>query len=148
MHAGGALAARPAAGENRRMSPSRIAPSLLAAALALGVAAASASEPVDNCATMLGSIAVELRYARALPPGKATTYLCPKRTQPLIGASRERILRSLGPPDGHGAGGSDGSSWSYVFAGSHGARGPGTPELVFSFDEDWQVRAIDCHRLP
>jgi len=103
-----------------------------------------AAEPVDNCATMLGSLSVELRYARALPPGKQTTFVCPKRFQPLVGASRERILRSLGTPDAS----SPDRGWSYFFASKYVERGPGTPELVFSFDDSQQVSAIDCHRLP
>jgi len=92
---------------------------------------------------MLGSLSVELRYARALPPGKLTSFVCPKRFQPLLGASRERILRSLGTPDAS----SPDHGWSYFFAGKYSERGPGTPELVFNFDDGQQVSAIDCHRL-
>ncbi|MEO8159998.1 MAG: hypothetical protein ABI588_01160 [Arenimonas sp.] len=106
--------------------------------------AALAAEPVDNCATMLGSLSVELRYARALPPGRNTTFVCPKRFQPLVGASRARILRSLGPPDLN----QPDQGWSYFFAGTRATRGPGTPELVFHFDAAQQVSGIDCHRLP
>jgi hypothetical protein len=45
----------------------------LAATLCASLAA-KAAEPVDNCATVLGSIAVELRIARNLPPGRKTSY--------------------------------------------------------------------------
>ena len=34
----------------------------------LAAGAAAAAEPVDNCATVLGSISKELHWARALPP--------------------------------------------------------------------------------
>jgi hypothetical protein len=125
--------------ENRNMR------NLLLAAIATAFVSgtALAAEPIDNCATMLGSLSVELRYARALPPGRATSFVCPKRFQPLLGASRERILRSLGPPDAS----SPDRGWSYFFAGKHAERQPGTPELVFSFDDSQTVSAIDCHRL-
>ena len=56
-------------------------------------------------------------------------------------ATRERVLRSLGPPD---ATGEDGG-WSYFFASRHGTREPGTPELVFRFDGAGVV-AVDCRR--
>jgi hypothetical protein len=112
---------------------------LLAALLAAGSAAAG--EPIDNCATVLGSISKELHWARALPPGRRTTYFCAKRYNALIGASRERILRSLGTPDVTGQDG----AWSYFFASSHAPREPGTPELVFRF-ESGAVGAVDCQR--
>lgn len=105
--------------------------------------AATAAEPVDHCATMLGSLAVELRHARGLPPGRHTKFACPKRFHPLIGASRERILRVLGPPDASDAE----RGWSYYFAGRHEQRPPGTPQLVFSFDAQQQVTAVDCRRM-
>jgi hypothetical protein len=54
---------------------------------------------VDNCATVLGSLSVELRIARELPPGSAAPTSAPKRYTPLVGASRERVLRALGTPD-------------------------------------------------
>jgi hypothetical protein len=112
---------------------------LLAALLAAGSAAAG--EPIDNCATVLGSISKELHWARALPPGRRTTYFCAKRYNALIGASRERILRSLGTPDLSG----DDGAWSYFFAGRYEQRPPGTPELVFRF-ENGAVSAVDCRR--
>ena len=60
------------------------------------------AETIDNCASLLGSIAVELRYARAQPPSTRTTFVCPKDTHSLIGASKSRILNALGPPDSSG----------------------------------------------
>jgi hypothetical protein len=110
-------------------------------AVLLAAAAAALAEPVDSCATMLGSLSVELRYARTLPPGRKTTFSCPKRFTPLIGASRERVLRSLGPPD---ATAEDGG-WSYFFSSRYGSREAGTPELVFRFDGAG-VNAVDCRR--
>ena len=136
-----------AGARGQRQNPRMHSTFLLAIGIAAGALpaiAVRASEPVDHCATMLGSLSVELRYARALPPGRKTTFACPKRLQPLIGASRERILRALGPPDAS----SPERGWSYLFAGAFAERGPGTPELVFSFDAAQQVSAIDCRRLP
>ena len=120
----------------------RLLPAALACLLATATATATrAGEPVDNCATVLGSLSIELRLARELPPGKRGTFFCAKRYTPLIGASRERVLHSLGPPD---ATGEDGG-WSYFFASRLGAREPGTPQLVFRFDEAGVV-AVDCQR--
>jgi len=118
-------------------APVRVA--LLAALLAAAVA--HAAEPVDSCATMLGSLAVELRHARALPPGRRGTFACAKRYTPLLGASRERVLRSLGPPDATAGEG----EWSYFFASRHAARAAGTPELRFRF-EGAGVAAVECRR--
>ena len=112
---------------------------LLGAVLAAG---AGAAEPVDNCATVLGSLAVELRIARQLPPGRSTTFSCAKRYNSLLGASRERVRRALGTPDRTAEDG----GWSYVFGSRHGELQPGTPELVFRFDGSGQVGAVDCHR--
>jgi hypothetical protein len=116
---------------------------LLLLSTLLVAASAGAGEPVDNCATVLGSLSVELRIARELPPGKRSTFFCAKRYTPLVGASRERVLRSLGPPDRNGEDG----GWSYFFASRHGAREPGTVEMVFHFDGG-AVDAIDCRRTP
>jgi hypothetical protein len=124
------------------MRPTRAAFGSALLACVLVALSASAEEPIDNCATVLGSLAVELRYAHALPPGRHTSFVCPKRFQPLIGASRQRILRALGTPDLSSAD----QGWSYFFAGSHAEREPGTPELVFSFDEAQQVDAVECRR--
>ena len=117
----------------------RALPLLLAALLASGLA--FAAEPIDNCATLLGSLSKELHWARALPPGRKTTYFCAKRYTAMHGASRERILRSLGTPD---ATGEDGA-WSYFFASRYGERMPGTPELVIRFEGD-AVSTADCRR--
>jgi hypothetical protein len=115
----------------------------LACLLAAGVASlAPAAEPIDNCASVLGSLAVELRIARELPPGRRSTYSCAKRYTSLIGADRARVRRSLGTPDRTGGEG----DWSYYFASRYGEREPGTPELVFRFDGTGLVEAVDCHR--
>jgi hypothetical protein len=112
-----------------------------ALALLLAALAAPAAEPVDNCATVLGSLSVELRLARALPPGQRSTYFCAKRYTPLVGTSRARVLRALGPPDRNLEQG-----WSYLFASRRGEVGPGTIELVFRFGGEGVVEAVDCHR--
>jgi hypothetical protein len=120
-----------------------LATAALSFLLAAGVAtAAGAAEPVDNCATVLGSLSVELRIARDLPPGKRSSYFCAKRYTALVGASRERVLRALGSPDRTGTDG----GWSYFFASRHGGLDTGTPELVFRFDGAGQVAAVDCRR--
>lgn len=105
--------------------------------------------PVDNCATVLGSISVELRVARSLPPGRPTTFKCPGDTTPLLGASKQRIINSLGAPDatGNAGGGAVAVEWSYFFAGSGEERGTaGIPELIFSFDEQQLVSSVRCQR--
>ncbi len=121
----------------------------LAALLPVACAGVYAAEPVDHCATMLGSLSVELRHARGLPPGRNTSFTCPKRFHPLIGASRERVLRALGAPDARVGGEADGGdAWRYFFAGRGAARGTGVPALAFEFDPTGRVRAVECRRLP
>ena len=105
------------------------------------------AQGIDNCASLLGSIAVELRYAHALPTSSRTTFICPRDTSALIGSGRQRILDSLGPPDATAAGddAQGQSSWSYFFTGDRSAgRAPGVPELVFTFDEGAKIVAIRC----
>jgi hypothetical protein len=114
----------------------------LAATLLCAALAVPAAEPVDNCATVLGSLSIELRFARELPPGRRTTYSCARRYTPLVGASRERILRSLGAPDRTAEDG----GWSYLFAGRHEEVPAGTPELVFRFGGEGVVESVDCRR--
>ncbi len=112
-------------------------------------ASSSLATTVDNCATVLGSISVELRLARALPASRRSTFICPKerQTRPLIGAERQRLLNSLGPPDAVASPADDSGhvQWSYYF-GSAAARAgsSGFTELVFSLDEQRQVVAVDC----
>ena len=123
--------------------------SLTTLALMVLLASQAAAEPVDNCASLLGSISVELRVARGLPPGRRTTFTCPRDTSAMIGASRQRILNSLGTPDATGnIGGSFPTvEWSYFFSSSSDGHGQaGIPELVFSFDELQQVSSIRCQR--
>ena len=116
-------------------------PTFAAAALLVIAFAAPAAEPVDNCATVLGSLSKELRIARGLPPGRRSSYFCAKRYTPLVGASRERVLRVLGPPDRSAADG-----WSYLFASRHEAVPAGTIELVFRFGDEGLVESVDCGR--
>ena len=118
-------------------------PALLLALLctALASPAAPAAGDVDNCATVLGSLSVELRIARALPPGRRSSYFCAKRYTPLVGATRERVLRALGPPDRNVDDG-----WAYLFAGRHEAIPAGTVELVFRFGGEGLVESVDCGR--
>jgi hypothetical protein len=120
-----------------------LATAALSFLLAGGLATvAVAADPIDNCATVLGSISVELRIARDLPPGKRSSYFCAKRYTPLVGASRERVLRALGTPDRNVEDG----GWSYVFASRHGEVPPGTLELVFRFGGEGLVESVDCRR--
>jgi len=115
---------------------------VLATALLCFATVAPATEPVDHCGTVLGSLAVELRLARQLPAGRKTTYSCAKRYTPLVGATRERVLRVLGTPDRT----ADDGGWAYVFASKYGEVPEGTPELVFRFGAEGLVDTIDCHR--
>ena len=107
------------------------------------------AEPIDDCASLLGSISVELRVARALPPSTRTTFTCPRDTGSLLGASQQRIVNALGTPDisDHGASGNSAASWSYFFTGARaGERGAGIPQLSFDFDENLLVTSISCQR--
>jgi hypothetical protein len=129
-------------------TPRRI---LLAAALAAATTLAMA-EVVDDCASLLGSIGVELRYARQLPRDHRTTFTCPRNTQPLLGASRERVLAALGSPDATQVPeDGDGMAWDYWF-GPKPAEGEtrrtGEPGLRFTFDALFKVRAVACPRHP
>ena len=115
----------------------------LSCLLAAGLATiAVAADPIDNCATVLGSLSVELRIARDLPPGRRSTFFCAKRYTPLVGAERARVLRSLGTPDRT----TEDGGWSYYFGSRHGERAPGTPELLFRFDAAGLVAEVDCQR--
>lgn len=115
------------------------------AGLLLLASMAAAQEPLDNCASLLGSISVELRYARTLAPSTRTTFICPRDTSALLGASKQRIVNSLGPPDAQTAGSPP--SWSYFFAPeADGAYPAGVPELRFEFDDRQQVGSVSCQR--
>lgn len=111
------------------------------------LASPAIAETIDNCASVLGSLAVELRVARSLPPGKSTTFRCPEATGPLLGASKQRIVNSLGAPDATGNAGGSVIEWSYFFASSADERGvAGVPQLTFSFDEQQLVSSVRCQR--
>jgi hypothetical protein len=112
------------------------------AMLLLTFATGVVAEEVDNCATVLGSLSIELRFARDLPPGRRTTFTCARRYTAIVGASRQRVLRALGPPDQRAGDG----GWSYFFLSRHDALAPGTPELVFHFGGEDQVASVDCLR--
>lgn len=122
---------------------------IIAAALALVLAATGfAQEPVDNCSSLLGSLSVELRYARKLSNSDRTTFVCPRDTKALLGASKQRIVRSLGPPDLTAAG-ADGlpAAWFYYFGPKPaGAYPAGVPEMRFDFDSQQAVGSVSCQR--
>jgi hypothetical protein len=124
-----------------------------AAVLALILCAATAAaEVVDNCASLLGSIGVELRYARQLPRDARTTFSCPRDTTALLGASRERVLAALGSPDeAQPSDTGEGMAWTYWFGprpAAGDARRAGEPGLRFQFDAAFLVRTVDCRRHP
>ncbi len=111
--------------------------------------AVSAQEPIDNCASLLGSLSVELRYARNLSPSARTTFVCPRETKAMLGASKQRIVNALGPPDLTGARENEGSSaaWSYFFGPKpETTYPPGVPELRFEFDGQQRVNSVSCQR--
>ena len=122
---------------------------IVAAGLAMALATASvAGEPIDNCSSLLGSLSVELRYARKLSASDRTTFVCPRDTRSLLGASKQRIINSLGPPDAT-ASGADGhpGAWSYYFGPKpHGFYPAGVPELRFEFDPGQAVGSVACQR--
>lgn len=121
-------------------------------AAAIGVMAAfvvAAQEPIDNCASLLGSLSVELRYARNLSATARTTFVCPRDTKALLGASKQRVVNSLGPPDVTAAAEHEGGSarWSYFFGPKPAASyPPGVPELRFEFDALQMVNNVSCQR--
>ena len=122
---------------------------LAACALAAGTAGAAGVDAVDNCATLLGSLSRELRYAQALPPGTRSTFVCPREREAraAIGASRQRVLNALGTPDEGGQADDGTMLWTYVFASRLGGateRAGGAPVLSFHFDADAQIASIDC----
>ncbi len=109
----------------------------------------AAQEPIDNCASLLGSLSVELRYARNQSPSARTTFVCPRDTRALLGANKQRIVNSLGPPDLTGAVQQAGSSaaWSYFFGPKPEASyPPGVPELRLEFDGQQRVANVSCQR--
>ena len=125
-------------------------PVIRAALLGVGLtlaAAVAAQEPIDNCASLLGSLSVELRYARKLSPSERTTFVCPRDTKALLGANKQRIVNSLGPPDATAAAEREGGGtlWSYYFGPSPaGPYPPGVPELRFEFDSHQVVFSVSC----
>ena len=134
--------------ESTRLGRTGLAARCTALALAV-LAFTSAAEPIDNCASLLGSLSVELRHSRNLPTGARTTFTCPRDTSALIGASRQRVLNSLGPPDWTSQGeAGEGGRWLYRFTGKYTdlASSPGFPELTFEFDGQQQVAAVTCGR--
>ena len=120
-----------------------------AAGIAFVLAAACfAQEPIDNCSSLLGSLSVELRYSRNLATSVRTTFVCPRDTRALLGASKQRIVNSLGPPDVAAAAAEGRSAaWSYYFAPKPEASYPaGVPELRFEFDQGLAVSRVSCER--
>ena len=113
-------------------------------------AAAASAEVVDDCASLLGSIGVELRYARQLPASARTTFTCPRDATALLGAGRQRVLAALGPPDENRAGSDgEGAAWVYWFGprpADGESRTTGQPGLRFDFDAMFAVRAVGCER--
>jgi hypothetical protein len=124
----------------------------LPALLLVGAWASAGAGVVDHCATLLGSLGVELRHARQLPRGARTTFTCPRDTSPLVGADRSRVLAALGTPDlaaplAEGAG----LRWTYRFGPPPAAdseRPAGEPELSFDFDARFAIVGVECRRRP
>ena len=112
-------------------------------------ASAACVEVVDNCATLLGSLSRELRYARALPPGTQSSFACPREREvrAVLGASRQRVLNALGTPDRNTHGDDGAVVWTYVFRSKlQTGQDRGVPELSFRFDAMEQIAAVDCER--
>ena len=126
------------------------APALLLGAL-LASTCARSEEPVDSCSSLLGSLGVELRFAHRLQSSERTTFVCPRDTSALIGASRQRVLNALGSPDASGRP-DDGEStmaWYYYFGPAperNEERDPRQPELRFDFDAAMAVAQVSCRQ--
>ena len=93
---------------------------------------------------------MELRIAHSLPPSRRTTFVCPRQTRALIGASRQRVVNALGAPDAAASGDGGSSLWSYYFSGDDrsGNWPAGTPRLSFEFNERLEVATVHCERIP
>ncbi len=133
----------------RRGRASTVVIAVAACGFAAAAAPAAFADIVDNCATFLGSLSRELRYAHALAPGTRTSFVCPREREAhaAIGASRQRVLNALGTPDESGRADDGAMRWTYVFASRLGGapeRGGGSPVLAFQFDPDDQVASVDC----
>jgi hypothetical protein len=133
----------------RRRARRTLACAVAVAATGAALAGGVVGDVVDNCATLLGSLSTELRYARAQPPGARTSFACPREREAraALGASRERVLRALGTPDRTGVDAAGATLWTYAFASKYGPPAPGgrgTPELRFHFDASQQVTLLDC----
>ncbi len=132
---------------------SRRLPVLLASVLATVLAStmAASQEPVDSCSSLLGSLGVELRFAHRLQPSVRTTFVCPRDTTALVGASKQRVLNALGPPDVTGRPDDNEArlAWYYFFGPAPAAnedRDPRQPELRFDFDEAMAVAEVHCRQ--
>ena len=131
----------------------RSAPVVMGILLAglLASPALRSEEPVDSCSSLLGSLGVELRFAHRLSASERTTFVCPRETQALIGASKQRVLNALGPPDasGHPEDAQGSLAWYYYFGPAprtNEDRDPRQPELRFDFDPAMAVAAVHCRQ--
>ena len=125
-------------------------PALLLGAL-LAPSAARSEEPVDSCSSLLGSLGVELRFAHKLQASDRTTFVCPRETGALIGASRQRVLNALGSPDAsdHPGDAEGALAWYYYFGPAprtNEDRDLRQPELRFDFDATFAVSAVHCRQ--
>ena len=131
----------------------RPAPLLFGVVLAglLAPPAVMSEDVVDSCSSLLGSLGVELRFAHRLSASERTTFVCPRDTQALIGASKQRLLNALGPPDasGHPEDAQGELAWYYYFGPAPRAnedRDPRQPELRFDLDPAMAVAAVHCRQ--
>jgi outer membrane protein assembly factor BamE (lipoprotein component of BamABCDE complex) len=129
---------------------STLAPTMFLGAL-LASTCARSEEPVDSCSSLLGSLGVELRFAHRLQSSERTTFVCPRDTSALIGASRQRVLNALGTPDASGRPneGEGAMSWYYYFGPapvSNAERDSRQPELRFDFDASMAVAQVSCRQ--
>lgn len=131
----------------------RPAPLLFGVFLAglLASPAVMSEETVDSCSSLLGSLGVELRFAHRLSTSERTTFVCPRDTAALVGASKQRVLNALGPPDasGHPEDAQGALAWYYYFGPAPRAdqvRDARQPELRFDFDPAMSVTAVHCRQ--
>ena len=106
---------------------------------------------VDSCSSLLGSLGVELRFAHRLSESERSTFVCPRDTSALVGASKQRVLNALGSPDATARpdDGEGGLAWYYYFGPKPAAnqdRDPRQPELRFDFDPAMAVAAVHCRQ--
>jgi hypothetical protein len=109
--------------------------------VAIAIAMTFYSAAYSQSDTVLGSLAADLKQARAMPVGAKSSFSCPSRLEQLTGLPKSTVMTALGKPDFE-----DGSRYTY-FLGSpvpKGQRGGGHPEIKFYSSASGTVERVSC----